>query len=79
MSKPSVVKKHQPPSPAQIVAEQKIQARKLAEAKKAAENPVPAKIDVAKAETTAVAVPDNRSSVENTSMQRRRWGSSAGW
>ena len=59
MSKPSVIKKHQPPSPAQIVAEQKIQARKLAEAKKAAENTVPAKI-----ETTAASVPDNRSSVE---------------
>ena len=59
MSKPSVVNKHQPRSPAQIVAEQKIQARKLAEAKKAAENPVPVKI-----ENTAVAVPDNRSSVE---------------
>ena len=64
MPKPSAVKRHPPPTPGQIIAEQKIQAQKLAEAKKAAENPVPAKIDAAKSENTAVAVPDNRSSVE---------------
>ena len=69
MSNPSVVKKHQPPTPGQVIAAQKIQARKLAEAKKAAERPVEVDGSIepstfSKAETTAVAVPDNRSSVE---------------
>lgn len=73
MSKPSAIKKHQPPTPGQIIAEQKIQAAKekaAGEARKAAEKPMPAKtagVSVpTKSANTAVAMPapDTRTDVQ---------------